>query len=117
MKNDTKNKDAISKFRDLNLDPALIDSRGFNFFKTNATSITSLSNLNTNIAGYFPTSVNSNSFIVKNNTSDVLIALTAAGDKNENFSNNIFSSTTLDAGNKIAGDYLFICPLYNPYLS
>jgi len=114
MKNDlNSNKDLISKFKDLNIDPILLDSRGFNYYRSNATSLATLSNLNSNLAAYMPNPMNSNSFIIKNNTSEVLNQLGNAVEiKNNNFeiNNNFYGSINIDANsqNKNAGGGIFI---------
>ena len=93
------NKDVVAKFKDLNIDPILIDSRGFNFYKTNATSLATLNNLNSNLAAYLPNPMNSNSFIIKNNTSEVLNQLAGAVEiKNNNFeiNNNFYGSINIE---------------------
>lgn len=104
MKNDSgSNKDLIAKFKDLNIDPILIDSKGFNYFRTNATSLATLSNLNSNLASYLPNPMNSNSFIIKNNTSEVLNQLGGAVEiKNNNFeiNNNFYGSINIDSNSQ-----------------
>ena len=67
MHNDDLKMDALSKFRDLNFDPAIIDSKGFNLMKTNTSSI---GNYNSSISSFLPnTNFTANSFILKNNSS------------------------------------------------
>lgn len=101
MKNDSNsNKDLLSKFKDLNIDPILLDSRGFNYYKTNATSLATLSNLNSNLAAYMPNNMTNNSFVIKNNTSEVLNQLGGAVEiKNNNFeiNNNFYGSVNIES--------------------
>lgn len=101
MKHDSNtNKDVIAKFKDLNIDPILLDSRGFNYYKTNASSFATLAHLNSNLAAYMPNPMNSNSFIIKNNTSEVLNQLGGAVEiKNNNFeiNNNFYGSINIDS--------------------
>lgn len=101
MKNDSNsNRDLIAKLKDLNIDPILLDSRGFNYYRTNATSLATLSNLNSNLAAYVPYPMNSNSFIIKNNTSEVLNQLGGPVEiKNNNFeiNNNFYGSINIES--------------------
>ena len=97
------NKDLIAKFKDLNIDPILLDSRGLNYYKTNANSLATISNLNWNLAAYMPNPMNSNSFIIKNNTSEVLNQLGGAVEiKNNNFeiNNNFYGSINIDSNSQ-----------------
>jgi len=116
MKNDSNsNKDLLSKFRDLNIDPILLDSRGFNCFKTNA-SLATISNLNSNLASYLPNQMSSNSLIIKNNTSEVLNQLGGAVEiKNNNFeiNNNFYGAINIDSAIQnrnpiLGGNHFFV---------
>jgi hypothetical protein len=101
MKYDSSsNKDLVTKLKDLNIDPALLDSRGFNYYKTNSNSLTTLAQLNSNLASYMPNNMSNNSFVIKNNTSEVLNQIVGAVEiKNNNFeiNNNFFGSINIEA--------------------
>ncbi len=71
-----------------------------------------LNNLNANLASYFPNPITSNSFIIKNNTSEVLNQLGGQVEiKNNNFeiNNNFYGSINIDSGaqNKLQGKFTY----------